>query len=95
MSAYIIATVTIADSERFAEYGRAIKGLAERFGGEAVVKGAIEEVFEGEPSPGERVVVTRFPSAGDARAYIGSEDYQKGKALREGAAAATIRLVIA
>ena len=53
MSAYIIATVTIADSERFAEYGRAIKGLAERFGGEAVVKGAVEEVFEGEPSPGE------------------------------------------
>ena len=47
------------------------------------------------PLAGRRVVVTRFPSAGDARAYIGSEDYQKGKALREGAAAATIRLVIA
>lgn len=95
MTAYIIATVNITDTAAFAEYGKAIKGLAERFGGEAVVKGRVEEVLEGDSRPGERVVVTRFPTAEDARAYIDSPEYREGARLREGAATATIRLVLA
>jgi len=95
MAAYIIATVAISDPEGFAKYSSAIKGLAERFGGEAVVRGAVEEVFEGASAAGERVVVTRFPTADDARAYIRSGEYQEGVRLREGAAVATIRLVVA
>ena len=55
MSAYIVATVRISDPERFALYSKGIAGLSERFGGEAVVKGAVAEVLEGDGMVGERV----------------------------------------
>jgi len=94
MSAYIIATVTIKDPEKFAAYGAAIKGVAEEFGGQAIVKGPVSEVLEGNVDPSERVVVTRFPDATSAKAYITSDRYRAGIALREGAADAQIRLLI-
>lgn len=94
MPAYVVATVTISDPEKFAAYGAAIKGLAEEFGGASVVKGAVAEVLEGDVDPNERVVVTRFPDAESARAYLTSDRYQHGKDLREGAADARIRLLI-
>jgi uncharacterized protein (DUF1330 family) len=93
MSAYIIATVRISDPDRFARYGKAIAGLSERFGGEAVVKGPVAEVLEGEGLIGERVVVTRFPDAASARAYIGSTEYQAAAAERIGAAEVVMRLL--
>ncbi len=95
MSAYIVATVDILDAERFALYAKGIAGLAEKFGGESVVKGAVAEVLEGDAKVGERVVVTRFPSLDDAKAYIASADYQAAAALREGAAKVVIRLLAA
>ena len=33
-AAFIVATVRITDPVRFAEYGKAIAGLSERFGGQ-------------------------------------------------------------
>ena len=94
MAAYIVATVRITDPERFASYGKAIAGLSERFGGEALVKGAVSEMLEGEGVIGERVVVTRFPDAAAARAYVGSSEYQAGVAQRRGAAEVSIRLIV-
>ncbi|MES2033059.1 MAG: DUF1330 domain-containing protein, partial [Pseudomonadota bacterium] len=61
MAAYIVATVSIEDPERFAAYGKAIAGLSESFGGERVVAGPVAEILEGEGRVGERVVVSRFP----------------------------------
>lgn len=95
MPAYVVATVTIPDPERFAAYGAAIQGLAEEFGGESIVKGMVTEVLEGDVDPQERIVVTRFPDADSARAYLGSDRYAHGRALRDGAADARIRLLIA
>lgn len=74
MAAYIVATVLIEDPERFAQYARATAGLAERFGGEPVVKGTAV-LLEGEALPGERVVVTRFPDTEAARTYVSSIEY--------------------
>ena len=51
MASYIVATVRITDPERFAVYGKAVAGLAERFGGEALLKGAVSEVLEGAAKP--------------------------------------------
>lgn len=93
MPAYIVATVTITDPDRFAAYGRAIAGLSERFGGEPIVCGPVAEYLEGEGAPNERVVVTRFPTADAARAYIGSEEYREASRAREGAAIVTMRLL--
>ncbi len=94
VAAYIVATVTITDPVRFAEYGKAIAGLSERFGGVAVVKGPVAETLEGADVGGERVVVSRYPDADAARAYIGSADYQAAAKLREGAGTVTMRLLV-
>ena len=54
MAAYIVATVTITDPVRFAEYGKAIVGLSEKFGGEAVVKGPVMDRPAGGGEPRSR-----------------------------------------
>lgn len=94
MAAYIVATVRITDPERFALYAKGIAGLSERFGGEAIVKGAVQELLEGNGEPGERVVVSRYPDAESARAYIASAEYQAASAHRVGAAEVTMRLLV-
>ncbi len=94
MPAYIVATVRIHDLVRFAEYGKAIAGLSERHGGEYLLRGAVAETLDGPDSNGERVVVSRFPTAEAARGYIHSTEYQTAAAMRAGAADVTMRLII-
>ena len=94
MAAYLVATVRISDPAKFADYGKAIAGLSEKFGGEYLVRGKIAEVLEGDIDPDERVVVSRFPDAEAARAYANSPEYRAGAALREGAAVVEMRLLI-
>lgn len=93
MPAYIVATVHVRDSTRFAEYGKAIAGLSEQHGGEYVVRGAVAAFLEGQGPEGERVVVSRFPDAASARGYVESATYQIAKAAREGAADVVMRLI--
>jgi len=94
MAAYIVATVTIEDPERFAAYGAGIAGLSAKYGGEPMVRGPVAEILEGDGHVGERVVVTRFPDAEAARGYIRSEEYQAAKRHREGAATVVMRLLV-
>jgi len=94
MAAYIVATVRIADPDRFAAYTRGIAGLSERFGGEVVVKGPVAELLEGTGAENERVVVSRYPDALSARAYVGSPEYRAAAAQRAGAAEITMRLLV-
>lgn len=93
MAAYLVATVRISDPVRYAAYTSGIAGLAEKHGGESVVKGLVDEILEGEVPVGERVVVTRFPDAKSVRSYIASDQYQAAKAHRIGAAELIMRLV--
>jgi uncharacterized protein (DUF1330 family) len=94
MPAFIVATVTIVDQAKFAAYGAAIRGLADEFGGEYLVRGAVETVLEGHAAVGERVVILRFPDAAAARRFYDSDAYQAARALREGAADIAMRLVV-
>lgn len=93
MPAYIVATVRITDPDRFALYSSGIAGLSERFGGEAVLKGAVTEIFEGDGMVGERVVVSRYPDAAAARAYLTSLEYLAAVEHRKGAAQVIMRLI--
>lgn len=95
MAAYIVATVRVAEPEKFGLYLAAIAGLAEKFGGEYLVRGKVSEVLEGEDDLlEERVVVCRFPDADAARSYINSSEYQGGKAQRAGAGTVDNRLIV-
>lgn len=94
MPAYIVATTIITDPAPFGQYVKAIAGLSERFGGESVVKGPVSEILEGSAALGERVVISRYPDAEAAKAYIASPEYQAAKALRDGAGTVTVRLIV-
>ena len=94
MAAYIVATARISDPDRFAAYTMAIAGLSERFGGEVVVKGSVSELLEGNGADDERVVVSRYPDAQSARAYVSSREYKEAAALRVGSAEITMRLLV-
>jgi uncharacterized protein (DUF1330 family) len=93
MPAYLVGTVRILQPDAFGKYAQAIKGVSAQFGGEPVVAGSVSEVFEGGSPVGERIVVTRFPTAAQARAYLTSPVYIAAKALREGAADIELRLI--
>lgn len=93
MPAFIVATVRISDPEQFALYVKGIAGLGERFGGEPLVRGQVSEVLEGDGMVGERVIVSRYPDADSARAYIRSAEYQAAATLRVGAAEVVMRLI--
>lgn len=85
MTAYIWATVKSGEAKQFMAYARAAAQVAAGFGGEYIVRGAIEEIFEGECEDAGRAILIRFPDADAARAYMASDGYKAAKALREGA----------
>jgi uncharacterized protein (DUF1330 family) len=94
MAAYLVATVHITDPETFAIYGKGVAGLAEQFGGTPVVKGAVQEFLEGQGPMNERVVVTRFPDAAAAKAYLSSPAYVAASAYRLKSSSCTMRLLV-
>lgn len=93
MAAYIVSTVVIRNPDKFAEYGKAIAGLSEKYGGEYIVRGAADAALEGEFIEGERIVVAKFPDAEAARNYVNDPAYLEGKAKRAGAADVRMLLI--
>ena len=49
-----------------------------------IVRGGATETLEG-PEETRRIVIIEFPSMEQAKAFYTSSDYQKAKALRDGA----------
>ena len=92
MAAYIIARIRVTDPTQYEEYKKLSPPAAAAFGGEFIVRGGETETLEGEDET-RRLVVVRFDSMDDARAFYRSEQYQAAKAAREGAAEAQFVLV--
>lgn len=93
MPAYIVSTVKIHDAEKFADYGKTISGLSEKYGGEYIVRGKVNAALEGQFVEDERVVVVKFPDAQTAQDYINDSLYIEGKAKRAGAADVRMLLI--
>ena len=91
MSAYILADVTVTDAEKMAAYRVwSSKAMAEH-GAEILVRGGDVEVLEGPWTPG-RLVLLKFPSREQAKAFYNSQTYTHARSLREGAG--IMRLVV-
>ena len=88
---YIIARVTVEDSERYAEYAKGSGAAAQKHGARALVRGGRFEALEGDARA--RNVVLEFDSYDAARAYYYSPEYQAAREHRLGAAQADILLV--
>jgi uncharacterized protein (DUF1330 family) len=93
MAGYLVATVNITDPARFGEYIKGIEGLSATFGGEVIVRGQVSEVLEGDSPDGLRVIVSRYPDAAAAKAYLASPQYQAAKQHRDGAAEVNMLLL--
>lgn len=92
MAAYIVVEVDVRDKERYEDYKRLTPPTLAQYGGRFVVRGGAAETLEGDRSPG-RVVIVEFPSAEQARAWWGSDEYAPAKALRQATARTRMILV--
>jgi uncharacterized protein (DUF1330 family) len=88
---YTIVRVDITDPEAYARYAKLAGEAIKAHGGRPLVRGGRFEAVEGVARA--RNVVIEFDSFEAARAYYFSQEYQKAKALREGAAVVEFVLV--
>ena len=84
-SAYIIANVQVTDPEQYEHYKRLSTLAMQAHGAELCVRGGAVQVLEGDWKP-ERMVVLKFPSITQARAFYDSIEYGRARQARAGAA---------
>jgi uncharacterized protein (DUF1330 family) len=88
---YIIAHVTITDAEAYKLYQQANAAPFARYGAKFLVRGAAQNVVEGEMRP--RSVILEFPSLQAATDCYNSPEYQAAIGLRTNASAADICII--
>lgn len=79
---YIIAEVDVKNPEEYAAYREQVPATVAKYGGEFIVRGGKLESLEG-AAPKGRVVILKFPSFEQAKAWHGSTEYAGPKALRQ------------
>ena len=90
-SAYIIANVDVTNAEQYEAYKKLSTIAMKAHGAEVCVRGGKVEVLEGDWNP-SRVVMLKFPSMEQARAYYNSVEYEAARQAREGAA--VMRMIV-
>jgi uncharacterized protein (DUF1330 family) len=91
MSVYVIASLTVKDAVRFADYKRTVMPTMEKFGARLVARGG-PIVLEGE-WPRERLIIAEFPSMELAQQWWDSPEYAEPKALRQATADSELVIV--
>ena len=84
MTAYIIADVKVSDEAQYAQYRALSPAAISAAGGEFIVRGGKHETLEGTWQP-NRVVMLKFPTYEQAKAFYDSELYRAARAKRAGA----------
>jgi uncharacterized protein (DUF1330 family) len=88
---YVIGRVDISNPEAYARYAAGATEAQRIHGARVLARGGRHEALEG-PARGRNVVL-EFESYDAARAYYDSQEYQKAKVEREGAAVMELVLV--
>ena len=91
-SAYIIANVRVTDPAQYEEYKQLSSLAINAHGAEVCVRGGAVEVLEGDWQP-DRVVVLKFASLEQARAFYDSAEYSRARRARIGVAVMRMVLV--
>ena len=90
-SAYIIANVSVTNPEQYETYKKLSTIAMQAHGAEICVRGGAVEVLEGDWSP-HRLVMLKFASAAQAKAFYESVEYKAARQARE--SAAVMRMVL-
>ncbi len=85
MTAYLLARVEVTDWDRYKEYVKETPEAIKKYGGKFIVRGGEMVTLEG-PEETRRLVLIEFPSLEKAKEFYYSQEYQKAKKIREGAA---------
>lgn len=93
MAAYLIVDTELTAPERYEDYKRKAKPLAEQYGGEYLVRGGAMDLKEGDLWTPKRMVVVRFPSVENAQAFYNSPEYQQVLQISQESARRTVVLV--
>jgi uncharacterized protein (DUF1330 family) len=81
-SAYIIANVTVNNPAAYEEYKRLSSIAMQAHGAEVCIRGGKVEVLEGDWTP-SRVVLLKFGSTAQARAFYNSSEYAEAIRVRK------------
>ena len=81
MSGFAIFNIEIKKPEEYKEYVDKVKPIAEKYGGEYIVRGGETTIIEGNWTY-PRTVVIKFPSYEKALEWYNSEEYQPVKQIR-------------
>lgn len=90
-SAYIIANVRVTNAVQYEDYKKWSSAAMQAHGAEVCVRGGAVEVLEGDWTP-DRLVVLKFPTVEAAKAFNASDEYDKARESRQGAA--VMRMVV-
>lgn len=85
MSGYIIAHVEVSNPTQYEEYKKWSSAAMRASGAEVCVRGGEVAVLEGDWSP-SRVVMLKFPTFAQAKAFYETPEYLKAREARAGAA---------
>lgn len=79
---YLIADVRIDDMDEYQKYMQRAKPIAEKYGGEYLVRGGDFQVVEGDYFQPRRMVLIRFPDKQSFENFYADPDYQEARAIR-------------
>tara|TARA_B110000438_G_scaffold140091_1_gene135337 strand:- start:287 stop:574 length:288 start_codon:yes stop_codon:yes gene_type:complete len=82
MSAYIIVQINITNKDAYKEYLKQVTPIAEKYGGEYIIRGGKSKTMLGNWDY-ERTVVIKFPSYDIAMKWYSSKEYAQVKKIRE------------
>ena len=81
MSGFAIFNIDVKKPEEYKEYVEKVKPIAEKFGGDYIIRGGETKIVEGNWSY-PRTVVIKFPSFQRALDWYNSEEYKRIKQIR-------------
>ena len=81
MPGFAIFNIDIKRPEEYKEYVEKVKPIAERYGGEYIIRGGESTIVEGSWAY-PRTVVIKFPSYEKALEWYNSEEYKPIKQIR-------------
>ncbi len=83
MSALMIATITVKDSEKFQQYLARTQKVAAAYGAELLLRGKVDRSLTNHDKDHGLAVIVRFPSIEKINEWIDSEEYQPLIPLRD------------
>jgi uncharacterized protein (DUF1330 family) len=89
VAAYVIVKAEITDWDKFRQYLSESPRIIAQYGGKYIARGGEMEILEGDNTL-KRMVIIEFPSLEKAREWYHSEEYQRIKQLRKGAATGSL-----